>query len=210
MVTGDDLARALADDLDGNFERLIDVYQHRLYAFALRLAGDAREAEEIAQDAFVRAYRALGAYPTERRRTLALRPWLYQIALNVARNRFRVRRPPTVSLSPAPNGEVIDLRAGSASDPSAQALARERRDALARCLADLPLRYRAAVVLRHVEGLSYAEVAVALAIPIGTAKANVHRGVRLLRAALTDTDLAPADPIPLHRTGTVRHKEASS
>lgn len=209
-MTGDDLTRALADDLDGNFEWLIDVYQHRLYAFALRLTGDAREAEEIAQDTFVRAYRALGAYPTERRRTLALRPWLYQIALNVARNRFRVRRLPTISLSPAPSGEAIDLRAGSASDPAEQVLAHERHDALARCLAGLPLRYRAAVVLRHVEGLSYAEVAVALAIPIGTAKANVHRGVRLLRAALTDTDLAPADPIPLHRTGTTRHKETSS
>jgi RNA polymerase sigma-70 factor (ECF subfamily) len=72
----DDLSRALADDLDDNFERLVLTYQDRVFAFALRLTGNPSDAEEVAQDAFVRAYRALARYPSERVATLALRPWL--------------------------------------------------------------------------------------------------------------------------------------
>ena len=71
---------------------LVVAYQDRLFSFALRLTGRREDAEEVAQDAFVRAYRALGAYPAERIRTMALRAWLYQITLNVARNRFRGKK----------------------------------------------------------------------------------------------------------------------
>ena len=74
----------LARDLDGSFERLVLAYQDRLYAFALRFCGNREDAEEVAQDAFVRAYRALKTYPADRVRALALRAWLYRIALNVA------------------------------------------------------------------------------------------------------------------------------
>jgi RNA polymerase sigma-70 factor (ECF subfamily) len=186
-----DLTAALAADLDGAFEALVRAYQQRIYAFALRLAGNAADAEEIAQDAFVRAYRALARYPAERICALALRPWLYQIALNVARNRLRdharERRAAVVSLDErAADGQT--LRFEPADDPSGRpeeaAEAGEQRRDLAERLAALPASYRAAVVLRHVEGFSYAEMAEQLGQPIGTVKANVHRGARLLRAAL--------------------------
>ena len=87
-----ELARALAADLDLAFEALVRGYQHRLYGFALRLTGSPRDAEEIAQDAFVRAYRALVRYPAERIATLQVRAWLFQIAMNVTRNRARSHR----------------------------------------------------------------------------------------------------------------------
>ena len=74
------------------------VYQDRLFSYALRLTARREDAEEVAQDAFVRAYRALATYPAERIRGLALRPWLYRITLNVARNRFRGKKLRTVSL----------------------------------------------------------------------------------------------------------------
>src|SRR6266702_2398549 len=86
-----DLSAELAADLDKHFEHLVRTFQDRLYGFTLRLTGSRQDAEESTQDVFVRAYRALEKYPEERRRDLRLRPWLYQIALNVVRN--RVRRP---------------------------------------------------------------------------------------------------------------------
>jgi RNA polymerase sigma-70 factor (ECF subfamily) len=181
----EDLRAALASDLDGTFERLVLAYQGRLYAFALRLTGRREDAEEIAQDAFMRAYRALAAYPAERIACLALRAWLFQITVNVARNR---RRRPGVKTVPL-DGDGSEAAFAEPEDdvrtrPEALAERGETARTLAAELAALPDRYRAAVVLRHVEGLGYAELAGVLGQPVGTVKANVHRGVLLLRKAL--------------------------
>ncbi|MEO7001629.1 MAG: RNA polymerase sigma factor, partial [Ktedonobacterales bacterium] len=97
-----ELLRRLARNVDGAFEPLLLIYQDRLYALALRLSGNAQDAEEIAQDTFVRAYRALGTYTPERIQALRLRPWLYQIALNRWRNQHRKHRLPTRSLDASP------------------------------------------------------------------------------------------------------------
>lgn len=179
-----DLPAALAADLDGNFEPLVLAYQDRLYAFALRLTGSPQDAEEIAQDAFVRAYQALVTYPAQRVRELALRPWLYQIALNVFRNRRRRRPLQLVSLGEAGDGMDVDLEDDKAERPDAALEHAELRDRLGALVAALPERYRLGVVLRHVQGLGYAEIAALLRQPVGTVKANVHRGLRLLREGL--------------------------
>ncbi len=176
----------LAADLDGSFPRLVAAYQDRLYAFALRLTASPRDAEEIVQDAFVRAYRALHGYPVDRVRALALNAWLYRIALNVARNRLRRKHPATVSLDQEREGALPDLPDDQSPNPETLFERHEERSALARLVAALPERYRAAVILRHVMGLSYAEVAGILKQPTGTTKANVHRGVQLLRAGLAE------------------------
>ena len=89
MSDDEHLAARLATDLDANFEDLVRTYQDRLFGFALRMTAESQDAEESAQDAFVRAYRALERYPTEQRRTLKLKAWLYRITLNVVRNRVR-------------------------------------------------------------------------------------------------------------------------
>lgn len=183
------MASKLAVDLDGAFEGLVLAYQGRLYGFAFNLCHDRRDAEEIAQDAFVRAYRALLTYSPERRRALALRPWLYQIVLNVARNRRRRRQAPMVSLESEDAGASARspwgarlLEVDPSSNPDAVTERAETATTLAAHVASLPARYRAAVVLRHVEGFSYAEVADVLGQPVGTVKSNVHRGTRELRA----------------------------
>lgn len=178
------LTAALAADLDGSYERVVLGFQDRLYAFALRMCGDARDAEEITQDAFVRAHRALARYPPERRRALALRAWLYRITLNATRNRVRGKRPPMATL----DGAAGEVPAEASARPAAVLERAERARTLARLVAALPHRYRAAVVLRHVEGLSYAEIAGVLAQPEGTVKANVHRGLGLLRLALGEEE----------------------
>jgi RNA polymerase sigma-70 factor (ECF subfamily) len=182
-----DLLDGLSADLAGTFERLMEFYQDRLYALALRLSGNAEDAEEIAQDAFVHAYRALCDYPPERIAVLSLRPWLYRIMLNIYRNKVRGKRVGIVSLeesseSDGPSGHGGPEPSGSNwGHPEEVAVQAELNDELAALLAGLPGRYRAAVVLRYVEGLSYAELAETLEQPIGTVKANVHRGVRQLR-----------------------------
>jgi RNA polymerase sigma factor (sigma-70 family) len=178
-----DLPDRLARDLDGAFEELVRGHERLLYGLALRVVGDARDAEEVAQDAFERAYLALAGYPPERVAAMRLRPWLARIALNLARNRLRRRTPPTRPLEDG-DGEPLPLAAPRGEEPAAAAERRADRQQWAELLAGIPARYREAVVLRHVEDLPYAEVAEVLGQPVGTVKTHVHRGVRLLRAAL--------------------------
>jgi len=155
------------------FERLVRDNQDRIFALSLALTGNRHDAEEVAQDTFLRAYRALADYPPERVRELKQRAWLHRIAVNVFRNRVRGLRPRLVEL----NGS----EPSTASGPEEDVLRRAEIDELAARVACLPARYREAVVLRHVQELSYAEVADALGQPVGTVKANVHRGLKILR-----------------------------
>lgn len=172
------LTARLATDLDGSFEDLAVGQAGRLFSIALRVLGDRSDAEEAAQDALVRAYRALSGYDAVRIRELRLRPWLATIVLNVCRNRTRVRRVRTTELAFEPGAE-----------PAADPLARRDAKALwAGLLATLPPAHRTAVVLRHVDGLSYGEMSEALGRPEGTLKAHVHRGLTTLREAFLATE----------------------
>lgn len=155
------------------FERLVRDHQDRIFALSLALTGNRHDAEEVAQDTFLRAYRALCSYPAERVRELKQKPWLNRIAINVVRNRVRGVRPRLVEL----NGSEPDRSSG----PEEDVIRRAAIDELAARVASLPARYREAVVLRHVQELSYAEAAEALSQPVGTVKANVHRGLKILR-----------------------------
>lgn len=180
----DELPGRLACELDTAFEALVRAYQHRLYGLALRLTNSPPEAEEIAQDAFVRAYRALAGYAPERIQALRLRPWLFQITLNVWRNRARRAPLVTVTLDDTAPGAAIDVADTRAAQPDAIALQHEQRAILTQALAALPPRYRAPVALRHIEGLTYLEIGALLHQPAGTVKSNVHRGIRQLRTLL--------------------------
>ena len=176
------LSGRLASDLDAHFEELVRTFQDRLFGFALRLTTSPQDAEESTQDTFVRAYRAMQRYPAERVATLRLKPWLYQIALNVVRNRVRGVQIAQVAID-GPVGETLTDTARE-EQPESATLGAESLDRLARLIKDLPERYASAVVLRHVHGLSYVEAAEVLGQPVGTTKSDVHRGLRLLRTAL--------------------------
>ncbi len=173
------LAAAVARDLDGSFEDLVAAYQDRLFAYAASLCGDPGRAEEVVQDAFVRAYHALRRYGPRRRRELALRPWLYRITLNTLRHHLRARRPDVLSLAEAP-----EPGAPAAAEPENVAIRDGRTLQLQAALRRLPLRHRQAIVLRYVHQLTYPEVAEILGQPVGTVKANVHRGLQRLRRYL--------------------------
>jgi RNA polymerase sigma-70 factor (ECF subfamily) len=182
----DDLRAALAAGLEQGFEQVVLAFQDRLYAFALHLLRDSGEAEDVVQDAFIRAYRALQRYEAERIRSLELRPWLYQITLNLTRNRRRGRRVAQVSLD-GDEGAAYEPETRPEERPEQRAEQAEQRRELGALLRALPEPYRAAVLLRHVHGLSYPECALVLGQPLGTVKSHVHRGIALLRAALDRT-----------------------
>jgi RNA polymerase sigma-70 factor (ECF subfamily) len=173
-----ELPMLLAVDFDAAFPCLVQRYSGLVFGVALRLVRDPAEAEEVAQDTFMRAFRALEGYSPERRREMRLRPWLARIALNLARNRIRRDRHGEVALD-----DMIEATAAAPrrDEPSEITERRETAHSWRSLLATLPEPQRMAVELRHVHGLSYAEVAEALDRPIGTVKAHVHRGVRQLR-----------------------------
>lgn len=150
-------------------------YEDLVYGIARRSSRRPEDAEELAQDAFVRAYRALGGYEAVRIRGLRVGGWLAAITLNLARNRARRRDVPSSGL------EAVVEPLETAPGPAALAEEREADTVWRRRLEALPTRFRRAVELRHVSGLSYPELAEALGRPLGTVKSDVHRGVRLLR-----------------------------
>ncbi len=173
----DELPARLSKDLDGSFADLVREHQDLVFGVALRVVRDGASAEDVAQETFVRAYRALKRYPSKRVRELRARPWLAQITLNLARNHIRARR------LHGELDEMAELIPSADDGPLRLAERRDDRRMWARLLDGLPARYRTAVALRHVDGLSYEELAEALDRPVGSVKSDVHRGVALLRAA---------------------------
>lgn len=171
---------ALASDLVSGFPTLVAHQRDLVYGVARRWSRGVEDAEDLTQEAFLRAYKALLGYSPGRISELHLRGWLARITLNLARNRARAveRRPATGDLAEMP--EPVDDRALA---PDQVAERRESREMWRRLLATLPPDQRAAVELRHVEGLSYPELAEALARPLGTVKSDVHRGLERLRRA---------------------------
>lgn len=168
------------------FDAIVDDYQRRLYGFALRMTGNREDAEEIVQDAFVRAYRALGKMSLEQRSELRLQPWLYTITLNVTRNRLRSKRPTNVALDALADPDAL-LRGASHDGPlGPETIVEQNADMVLveRALLQLPMHLRAAATLRFIEGRSHPEIAEILDQPIGTVKSHVHRAVRILRRIL--------------------------
>lgn len=168
------------------FERVVDEFQRRLYGFALRMTGNREDAEEIVQDAFVRAYRALGKMSSEQRAELRLQPWLYTITLNVTRNRLRSKRPANVALDAMADPDALLRGAAREAPPQPEKIVEQNADMalVERALLQLPMHLRAAATLRFIEGRSHPEIAEILDQPIGTVKSHVHRAVRILRRIL--------------------------
>ena len=158
-------------DGDKRFEAEILPHLRSLFGAAYRMTGNAHDAEDLVQETFLRAHRALDRFEEGTN----ARAWLHTILQRVRTDAFRRRRrrPETVELV----GE------GPAIRPAQDALASGRED-LERALAALPESFRTAVVLRDLQELSYAEIAATLGVPVGTVMSRIHRGRALLREAL--------------------------
>jgi RNA polymerase sigma-70 factor (ECF subfamily) len=166
-------------DLDAAFPDFLAHHQDLVYGIAMRMVRRSADAEDLAQEAFIRSYRALAGYPPSRRRELQPRAWLAAIVANLGRDRARRRRPAEAGLD-----GVAEMTPDGDPGPEHLAAAREAERAWRARLDALPARYGRAVELRHVSGLSYPELAEALGRPVNTVKSDVHRGVRLLREGL--------------------------
>jgi RNA polymerase sigma-70 factor (ECF subfamily) len=184
MDQGDqELLSLLVTDLDVHFRQLVEVYQQRLYLFALRLVGRPDAAEDIVQEAFIRAYYALKGTPTRKVYILNLRKWLYTITLNIFRNCKRKREQHVTSLDLPENSTALDI-ADQAIGPDEEAHWHEWRDELEAHIASLPEPYRPAITLYLFEELRYSEIAELLQQPLGTVKVHISRAKSLLRQLL--------------------------
>lgn len=185
----EELTERLAVDLDDGFTELVRIHASAVRGFLFRVCGSASEADDLGQDTFLRAYTALRSYSPERRRDLRPRAWLMTIAANVWRNHVRtnVRRPVSVAAVEDACQIWPDQRPG----PEERASTAEDRGRLVTALTELPENPRVAVVLRHVVGLSYGEIAEAQGCPVGTVKAQVSRGIGSLRQLLENKDDPP-------------------
>ncbi len=174
--------RALATDLDAAFPTFVHASQDGLYGGLLRLTRDPQLAADAAQDTYIRAYRALSDYQPERIRTLEVAGWLWTIALNVVRNEARrTRRKPVLLLDQLPETTA------DTPGPEDHALERASLVQVAAALDHLSETGRQSVVLRHVVGLSYREIAEATGRPINTIKSDVRRGLRSLAEHMGDS-----------------------
>jgi len=176
-MTGADqeaVRRVLAGDT-GAFAGLVERYGGRVYNIALRITNDADAAADCAQETFIRAYRALHQYDP----SLPLGPWLYRIATNASLNhvqRWHAHESPVEELPERPEPDE--------SGPELTAIRTEELSEVLAAMRELPPHYRAALTLRHLQQLSYQEVADALGIPLGTVKTHLHRAKRRLRELL--------------------------
>jgi len=171
------------------FETLVNERSGEIYGLLYRLTENVEEARDLTQETFLRAFQSVKHFRGES----DLRTWIYRIAINQARNRWRWwrrrRREATVSID-APEigggrlGLVETLKAKTTRDPEQDALLSERERALKKALGSLRHVYREAVILRDIEGFAYEEIAATLDISVGTVKSRLARGRQELRRKL--------------------------
>src|ERR671918_501600 len=153
------------------FERLVERYYQRIDRLAQQVVRHPMAAEDITQECFLRAYRALPRFRGE----ASFYSWLYRIAINLCMSYLR-QRPHPAHLPE----EANDAAPSFAADPSSLLECDERHRMVRKAIAALPPHYRIVVILRDQEGLSYQEIADLLAIPLGTVKSRLNFGKRLL------------------------------
>jgi len=180
-----ELVRRVQRGERGAFDLLVLRYQHKVVKLVARLLRDPAEAEDVAQEAFVKAYRAIGSF----RGDSAFYTWLYRIAVNTARNTMasRQRRPLDYEAELSESEQsAVESRLRHLDTPEAAALTDEIHRTVNRSVEELPEDLRTAIVLREIEGLSYEEIAAAMDCPVGTVRSRIFRA----REAI-DRDLKP-------------------
>jgi RNA polymerase sigma-70 factor, ECF subfamily len=177
-MTQDDSDQQLVERVQAGdkaaFDLLVRKYQHRVLKLVSRFVPDAAEAEDVAQEAFIKAYRALASF----RGDSAFYTWLYRIAINTAKNALvsNRRRPVDFDLD-LQDPEQYDrhARLKDGDTPEGVLLTEEIRNVVERAMEQLPEDLRTAIVLRELEGLSYEEIAEAMDCPVGTVRSRIFR-----------------------------------
>lgn len=167
------------------FDLLVRKYQHRIAALISRYVHDWSEVQDVAQDTFIRAYRAIGNF----RGDAQFYTWLHRIAVNTAKNHLvsHSRRPPTGDIE-VETAEQFEsgLRLRENATPERELMRQQLEQTVMRAVERLPEELREAISMREVEGLSYEEIAQRMQCPIGTVRSRIFRA----REAI-DTELRP-------------------
>ena len=180
-MTEQELVRAAAGGDTEAFERLVETYENKIYTLALRMSGSPDDAGDIAQEAFLAAWRGLPAFRGE----AGFATWLYRLASNAAIDYLRRQRKQRGELSLA--DEELGLDAVDAGPgPQDAAEGEEVRSAVAAGLGALSEGHRQVLVLRELQGLSYEEIAAVLAVDLGTVKSRISRVRSALRKILLE------------------------
>ena len=173
------------------FGLLVRKYQHKIISVVTRYVSDWSEAQDVAQEAFIRAYRALGAF----RGDSAFYTWIYKIAINTAKNHLvsRGRRPPIGDIA-IEDAVLLDgaSQLRERATPERELLRQEIEQTVFGTVEELPEELRTAITLREVDGLSYEEIAEAMNCPIGTVRSRIFRAREAidekLRPLLSETE----------------------
>jgi RNA polymerase sigma factor (sigma-70 family) len=173
------LTNRLAVDRDGAYPDLVKTLQDGVFSGALQLTRNRQDAEDVTQETFVRAYRALGSYGEDRIRDLQVRPWVWTIALNVCRNRAR-------TVKRHPESALVDDHLDRTTDTAEEAAANVDLEVWRQRLAGLNGPQRTGVVLHHVVGLPHAEIAESTGRSESTVRSDVRRGLARLRTMLEE------------------------
>jgi RNA polymerase sigma-70 factor, ECF subfamily len=170
-----ELVRRVQRGERGAYDLLVLKYQHKVVKLVMRYLRDPADAEDVAQEAFIKAYRALPQF----RGDSAFYTWLYRIAINTAKNALaaRDRNPVSFELDTQNNDESDGLvnRLRDPETPEGLALTEEIRDTVNHAIESLPEDLRTAIVLRELEGLSYEEIAASMDCPVGTVRSRIFR-----------------------------------
>jgi RNA polymerase sigma-70 factor (ECF subfamily) len=176
----DIIRRCLAGEREA-YAELVDRYRSMAYTIAYRMVGDADAANDLAQEGFIAAYRNLRDFRFGSR----FSTWLCSIVVNKCRDHLRARK------ESVPLEDVPDLRAASPADPERSASASEVGALLQQALDRLPREYREVLVLKHIEGREYGEIAEMLGVRAGTLKVRAHRGREMLKDVLARAGVLP-------------------
>jgi len=182
-----DVVRLAQQGRELAFRELVRRYERPVFSLVYRMVRDRETAEDLAQDAFVKVLNHIDKYSPE----FKFSSWLFKIANNVAIDHLRRRKLDTVSMDGNPNAttaaevEASTIEIGSEQESALDELeAKELGSAIEKAIARLRPEYRACIMLRHVEGRSYEEIAATLDLPLGTVKTYIHRARHELRKAL--------------------------
>ena len=185
-----DVVALALEGRDAAHRELIKRYERPVFSLVFRMVRDRELAEDLTQDTFVKVLSHLDRYRTD----FKFSSWLFKIANNVAIDHLRRRQLDTVSMDGSPHAtssDAVEASRFDISNGSENALdemeARELGSAIERAIASLRPEYRSCILLRHVEGRSYEEIATTLDLPLGTVKTYIHRARHELRRALEHT-----------------------
>lgn len=166
------------------FADIVDYYQHKIYQHCYRMLGNKHEAEDMAQEAFIRAYVNIDSFDESRK----FSTWLYRIATNISIDRIRKRKPDYYLDAEVKGTDGLDMysQLSSTSDksPSEEVESIELQRYIQNEIAQLPTKYRTIIMLRYLEEFSLQEISDILDIPLGTVKTRIHRGREALRKRL--------------------------